>query len=287
MSVQRVSRTSRPPRPGIDWLNKVGQAVNDHEQRSKTFGPRQARPINPDLDRLIVLVKNTSESDIARYRPIDIDGAALEESDDIVLLGVAPAGGVYAIAQEPIPAGKIGRCCIQGVTRAYIEFPATTGDTLATFAETSHLAPGSGNGVVLFDFAASEDTVKLGIILLGGGGGAACSPSYELRHWYFPSGGSSEIEVTYNAVTETIELPFNATPSQVKTAIDAHTEMVAASVECTASSIPGGNLWRSAVIVRMPIGGTIGIGATPDGDLAPDASTDYEPHVTVVECGCQ
>ncbi len=116
----------------------------------------------------------------------------------------------------------------------------------------------------------------------------ACVPSYELRHWYFPSSGSSEIEVTYNAVTETISLAYNATPSAVETAINAHTEMVSAGVECTASaSVSGGNLWRSSVIVRMPTGATIGFGATPDGDLAPDASTDYEPHLTVVECGCQ
>ena len=107
MSVPRISRTSRVPRPGIDWFNKVGQAVNAHEQRSKAFGPRQARGLNLDPDRLIVLVKNTTLSDIGRYRPIDIDGAALEESDDILLLGVDPhlfgeaapvADGVEAVA---------------------------------------------------------------------------------------------------------------------------------------------------------------------------------------------
>jgi len=257
MSVPRISRTSRVPRPGIDWFNKVGQAVNAHEQQSKAFGPRQARGLNLDPDRLIVLVKNTTLSDIGRYRPIDIDGAALEESDDILLLGVDPNGGVYGIAQEPIPAGKIGRVCIQGVTRAYIEFPATTGDKLATFAETSHLATGNGNGVVLFDFASSTDTVKLGIILLGGGGGSSCKALYDFRFLNQPLSGTGTVTVTYNAVAEDIDIDVSAcADTDVKSAIDAHSELVAATLECT---IVGGTgtMYGGNVLIRTPPGCTV------------------------------
>lgn len=120
-----------------------------------------------------------------------------------------------------------------------------------------------------------------------GGGSVACTPSYEIRHWYFPSAGTSEIEVTYATVTETITLDFNATAAEVQTAINAHSAMVTASVTCTASSISGGTLYNSAVIVRMPDGGTIGLSSTASDGLTADTSTDFEPKITVVECGCQ
>lgn len=111
--------------------------------------------------------------------------------------------------------------------------------------------------------------------------GAGCFPGFELRHWYFPSGGSSEIEVTYNAVTETITIPYDASAMTVKSAIDAHSEMVAASVTCSASS--SGTLTRSAVFVAMPEGGSIAWG--DDTGLTADTSTGYVARLTVVQCG--
>ncbi len=110
-----------------------------------------------------------------------------------------------------------------------------------------------------------------------------CTPSYEIRHWHFPDGGSSEIEVTYNAVTESISLGYAATAAEVKTAIDAHTQMVLAGVTCSTSSVPAGTLRRSSVLVVMPSGGTIGPG--DDSGLTPNASTGYVPVQTVVICG--
>lgn len=112
-------------------------------------------------------------------------------------------------------------------------------------------------------------------------GGGGCFPGFEIRHWYFPSAGSSEIEVTYNAVTETITLPYNASAATVKSAIDAHSELVAASETCSASSV--GTLVTSAVFVAMPGGGSIAPG--DDSGLTADTSTDYVPRLTVVQCG--
>lgn len=126
----------------------------------------------------------------------------------------------------------------------------------------------------------SDDLTPAELAALSSGGGG-CFPGFELRHWYFPSGGSSEIEVTYNAVTETITLPYNAGPATVKSLIDAHTEMVAASVVCSASS--SGTLVTSAVFVAMPEGGTIAFG--DESGLTADTSTGYVARLTVVQCG--
>jgi hypothetical protein len=164
MSVQRVSRTSRPPRPGIDWLNKVGQAVNDHEQRSKTFGPRAARPVSKDPEALIVLVKNTTEETIGQYRPLDLDGTVIHEQD-IVLKGVAGAGGRFAITQEPIPAGGVGRAAISGMTKAWV-----TGAT-ATQASSGDgvVEMGSGIAEVIYDSDDAVTTERIAILLFDKG----------------------------------------------------------------------------------------------------------------------
>lgn len=131
-------------------------------------------------------------------------------------------------------------------------------------------APGSSSSMTPNDLAA-----------LSSGGGGGCFPGFEIRHWYFPSGGSSEITVTYNAVPETITLPYNASAATVKSAIDAHSQLVAAGKTCSASSM--GTLVTSAVFVAMPTGGTIAVG--DDSGLTADPSTNYVPRLTVVQCG--
>jgi len=164
MSVQRVSRTSRPPRPGIDWLNKVGQAVNDHEQRSKTFGPRAARPVSKETQALIVLVKNTTEDTIGQYRPLDLDGTVPHEQD-IVLKGIAGAGGRCVITQEPIPAGGIGRAAISGMTKAWVT--GTTGSQVSSGDGVMEM--GSGLAEVLYDSDDAVTTERIAILLMAAG----------------------------------------------------------------------------------------------------------------------
>lgn len=127
----------------------------------------------------------------------------------------------------------------------------------------------------------SDDLTPADLAALSSGGGGGCFPGFEIRHWYFPSGGSSEIEVTYNAVTETITLPYDAGASTVKSAIDLHSELVAAGETCSASS--SGSLVTSAVFVAMPTGGLIEVG--DDSGLTADTSTGYIPRLTVVQCG--
>jgi len=161
MSVQRISRTSRVPRPGIDWFNKVGQAVNDHEQRSKTFGRRAASPISKEPQALIVLVKNTTEDTIGQYRPLDLDGTVIHEQN-IVLKGVVGAGGRCVITQEVIPAGKVGRAAISGVTFAWVEgytaAQAGSSDGVMQFA--------SGRAQVIYDTDSGSTGERIAVVLL-------------------------------------------------------------------------------------------------------------------------
>ena len=90
------------------------------------------------------------------------------------------------------------------------------------------------------------------------GKSGGCSKRYSLGVYNNPSGGSCTIDVTYNAVTEAIALPYDSTAAEIKALIDAHTEFVVDSVECeteSASDWPHGivlvTLPGSATMVRV------------------------------------
>jgi len=86
-------------------------------------------------------------------------------------------------------------------------------------------------------------------------GTTGCIRSYELRLLWNPTAATLTISVRYNSSTETINLTRTSTASDIKTAIDAHTEFVAAEVECTVEG--SGELWRGNKVVTLPSGATI------------------------------
>jgi len=97
---------------------------------------------------------------------------------------------------------------------------------------------------------------NLGIYSLGGGSATKCVSTIDFRFLNFPASGNGKIDLTYNSVTE--EITFNVSSdldTDVKTAIDAHSEFVAASKECTIAGgtgrMNGGN-----VLISLPDGAT-------------------------------
>lgn len=83
-----------------------------------------------------------------------------------------------------------------------------------------------------------------------------CNTIYDLRFLDNPSAGWGKVDVTYNSVTETIQLDYDFTRTDVLTAINAHSEFVAASVTAT-SAFDTGVLNGGNVCVRLPTGATM------------------------------
>jgi len=68
-----------------------------------------------------VLVKNATGADLGRFSIVGIDGPVISPADNltefqnrIVLSGVGPYPGQFAVLLEPLKAGAIGRACVSG-----------------------------------------------------------------------------------------------------------------------------------------------------------------------------
>jgi len=83
----------------------------------------------------------------------------------------------------------------------------------------------------------------------------SCTRTYELRVLYSTTPATLTPSIRYNAVTEAIVLNGGDDAADIKAAIDAHSEFVAASVECTVEG--AGTLLTGNMIVTLPSGATI------------------------------
>jgi len=89
-----------------------------------------------------VLVRNATGGDLGRFSIVGIDGPVISPADNltefqnrIVLSGVGPYSGQFAVLLEPLKAGAIGRACVSGecvckvnVTDAGHQFAEATTD---------------------------------------------------------------------------------------------------------------------------------------------------------------
>ena len=91
------------------------------DQRGKSRG-------RPGDESCLVLVCNSSGSDLARFAVVTVSGIAISPADNLgefqdgpVLKVAAPVeDGPVAILQEPIPAGQYGKALVVGLTAAYV-----------------------------------------------------------------------------------------------------------------------------------------------------------------------
>lgn len=82
-----------------------------------------------------------------------------------------------------------------------------------------------------------------------------CVQCYSLGMYNYPASGSGVIDVTYNAVTESIALPHDSTAAEIKALIDAHSEMALEPVECEVEAAAD---WPHGImLVKMPPGATL------------------------------
>lgn len=221
--IPKLPAGSRTPRPGISWFNAVADAVNAHQSRKTSIAPGQSFTHHPQALR--VTVKNSTENDIGAFRPLDIDGITLPDNTEIVLNGVAGAGGLFVITQEPIAAGKFGSAVIQGLTKAY-----ATGATAGQASSSDGaLAFGSGRAHVIYDSDDAVTTERLVFVVLDNSEASSALP-HLAYYKLLAEGGPVDLEFDWELVeidTATTVASgswvFGDTFAAMKTAIDTAT----------------------------------------------------------------
>ncbi len=165
--------------PADAW-NSMLDAAEAHRRRELgSPAPRKPAPHGA------VLVRNETGEPQARYSVLGIAGPLIDPSANLPefqatvgIRGVTPAAahaGRFVILLEPLPAGAIGRACIDGVCPVRVEI----GDDDHGYAEP---APGlvgrlesaeTGTARILWVQPAEDrvDGIGWGIVRIGGGGG--------------------------------------------------------------------------------------------------------------------
>lgn len=247
------------------------------------------------LPRVEVLVKNTTASDVPWGGVLRIDGMELDlENGHQPLLSplmtgkaVTSTGDTIAVMTTPVAAGDTGVGVISGLVAARVEGIRTTTAGLSPGVGLDRLAATNGGGYpwLWAEGDSLESDPRWGLVLLGGGGSSACTTSYDLFILGDPSGGDITLPVTYNSVTESIVIPYNSSDTAIKTLIDAHSEFVAATVECTVTSTgPGGVLPGNNMIIGLPSGATMTLSSTNTLVRRPGG---FYPSASLRLCGCQ
>lgn len=83
-----------------------------------------------------------------------------------------------------------------------------------------------------------------------------CSGTYDFRINFSPAGGTATFELTYNDVTEQIGVTYDMSSDSLKTAIDAHSQYVAAGVESVIVDSTG-TLSTGSIIMSLPRGSSV------------------------------
>jgi len=147
---------------------------------------------------------------------------------------------------------KIKRTLVAGIPDSYeLCLPANDGDPILESSE-------SGYWPILDEQPVADPTEPHWaiILMMPYNPPPECATIYDLRMMENPSSGWGKVDLTYNAVTETIQLDYDFTRADVLTALNAHSEFVAASVEAT-SAFDTGVLNGGNVCVRLPDGASL------------------------------
>jgi hypothetical protein len=144
--------------PAADW-NAAMDAARDFRERQNRIAAHR-EPV--DTDSGIVLVKNTSGSDVDRFGILGIDTILFTPAEHLqgfknspVLKGVTPAAahvGKFVITAEPIGNNRVGRAHIQGVCPVKIDVVSgtPTAADIKVGSRTVLSALGSGAAQVLY-----------------------------------------------------------------------------------------------------------------------------------------
>jgi len=141
-----------------------------------------------------VLVRNATGADLGRFSIVGIDGPVISPTDNliefqnrIVLSGVGPYPGQFAVLLEPLKAGAIGRACVSGECVCRVN--AT--DSGHQFAEattdpTRLESAASGSAAILYKEGGTGE--KWTVVRLGNSPGSAAPRVHRFAPGYMIGG---------------------------------------------------------------------------------------------------
>lgn len=242
-----------------------------------------------------VRVRNDTGSPLNIYSPVgvgdclsDVVGSWDGELPPLLFRSIEPSDErLWGISQEAIDVDAVGDVLIWGPTWVRMESSLPSFHPFAKLSTADRMTwsgtLNDGRFEVMHTAYAGESGYYAAGVLLPPVSRGICVPRYELRHWWRPSGGHSQISVLFNSVSEIIDIPYEANEATIAAAIDAHSEFVAAGAHCSVEMLSGG-LTRTSAIISLPLGATLDWHA--DSSLVADTSTDAVPFLTVVPCSC-
>jgi len=188
--MRRVSVGDRMRITARTWNAVQDAARTIAEKPTELAGPS---PILPPSSAVIVMAQNMSEIDIPRYGACFIVGPLIEPEDNEAEWGSRLALKVragnevagmeedplwqdgdepFGIATTPIPAGRIGRVCISGITQAIVRLPdASPAYEEARFARlesgSQYIVAGVHGGARILWHDGAEEGERKAIVELG------------------------------------------------------------------------------------------------------------------------
>lgn len=143
-------------------------------------------PVATPRDGLVVLVRNSSGGDVARYGVLAISSPLVSPSSDegefqrrLAFDGVTPSGataaGKFVVCLQPLADGEIGRAVLAGLTIAKLSVPGSLGAFAeAASGNVSTLTTGA-TGTARILWAESSGTTRWAVVRLGDPASSAAS----------------------------------------------------------------------------------------------------------------
>jgi len=196
--------------PGDELKGNLTARWYNYVTHDQSLPAPQAQRQASDLPANVVLVKNTTVSEVPRGGVLGIDGAIVTASNSANtfaanaqhVIGVAPNqdqhSGRVCVALEPIPAGKIRRAVVVGVAAAKVNV-TNAGHRYANIVtgDTAELASGSTGAIPMTPAETGTGVQWATVFLPGVGQSATC------------------VKATVDSDVATSATTFNATKTEV------------------------------------------------------------------------
>lgn len=288
-----MARTIQPGSPLRLKASEATKAIRAGELFDQLWTRSGISPGGRLNSALPILIKNDHSSNLPAYALTRWQGPAMEAATyggvvpDLILktashttthpIGVVRDQILAADAGTSTPAG-IGMVQVGGIAWALVLGPITSGDRIAPNAAHKGVRATLPSNIEALDTVGSGTTAIIPVRVLSE---LSCTRQYNVKLWWAPDGGSASFALTYNAITETITINWDDSPTDLKAAVDAHAQFVAQGVAC--SAVGAGALRYHNCLLTLPDGASIS-GATHV--LTQSDPDEHSPYLSIDLCGC-
>lgn len=180
-NVFRHVRQGEPLKFSASFHNLTADLLQrDAQRRGFTDTDPGVFELDPDL----ILIKNTSSSNVARFQILSLDSSLFSPTtsanafkERIIFNGALPnsnALGLFAIATEPIGTNKIGTAIASGLSQVVVNFGSNNGSTADLIGgETRWLQDAGSTGIaqILWRDGGTSTGTNWTLVRIGAAGG--------------------------------------------------------------------------------------------------------------------